>query len=322
MRIKKCHFVIISLLITSLSLTYSCKKNNSIQMTEEQNIYTKETEIKIKSNTPTPGGGTTPPQQAVVKSEVSVNVAIPSNVTEEQLTTYLNQNISNINGEITFKVNGEIFYKSTVTNGVETILIGGPVPQGQGGRDGECSYEGVRQCANKTLYSMGTVSKIVCAFTFYECYAVAAADCIEKNCIKKGTPPIPFEVMPDSGPTPGNGNGGTNPTAQIPGLGVNNFSYGNSIDHMKNIINGHSPALSTKIYFNNGKYYSNANFSCLLPTGYYTSNLSTVYQVQGGQLVGSTVINPCPSCPVLPFETVPDPFAGCGSGLPTPTPTP
>lgn len=47
----------------------------------------------------------------------------------------------------------------------------------------DCSFEGVRQCAKKTLCDMSNVRKIFCAFGFSSCYGVTLLACVETNCV-------------------------------------------------------------------------------------------------------------------------------------------
>ncbi|AIM38721.1 hypothetical protein KO02_19970 [Sphingobacterium sp. ML3W] len=319
-RLKSIQMAIICLLATTI-LTYSCKQNDSLQITETVNNYpSKQTILNLKSIISS--NETTPtPQQAIVQSQLSLNLNIPSAITESELTNYVNQNISNINGEIVFKVNGEIFYKSIITNGVENIIIG--VPNSSGGLENECSFAGVIECAKKTLYALGTVGKIVCAFGMQSCYTVAAADCIEKNCINSGIPAIPFDVTtetPNSGTDPG---GVDIPHFKIPNIGIDNFKFGESLVRIEMIISGRTPAHSTKIFSNNNLYYSDVNFTCILPSGFYTNNDSSVYEIVNGVCIDTRVIASCVTCPYPTLPPLNNPFNGCGlpSG-PVPTPVP
>ncbi|MCS4225156.1 hypothetical protein [Sphingobacterium sp. BIGb0165] len=312
---RKCKLLtIVFFLITTFF--YSCRRDDSLKITDTLNKYSKETVLKVKANSNAGDNGDnneepSSQEEARIQSQVSLNISVPSNTSEEQLVTYINQNISSVNGEIVFKVNGEIFYKSVVKNGVETILIGSPTAQG--GRDGECSYEGIRQCANKSIYAMGTVSKIVCAFGFYQCYAVAAADCIEKNCINKSRPVVPFEIIPESEiDIPGNNSGYTPPQNALPGTGTKLFNYAESIDRMKAHIYGKQPTYPTKIFLKDNLYYADANFTCILPNGYYTNDRLTVYLIEYGQVL-NTLIMDCKDCPYpTSLSTQSDPFIGCG----------
>src|SRR5690606_35291993 len=68
----------------------------------------------------------------------------------------------------------------------------------------------------------------------------------------------------------------------IPGAGSVQFAYGESHSRMENIIRGHEPALFTHIYYDGTQHYYDVHLICLLPDGYYSSNYTTVYKIQGG----------------------------------------
>jgi hypothetical protein len=47
----------------------------------------------------------------------------------------------------------------------------------------ECSFEGVRQCTQYSIYEeMNTIDKIFCAFDGVGCIAQEAASCVSENC--------------------------------------------------------------------------------------------------------------------------------------------
>lgn len=114
-----------------------------------------------------------------VETTVKTNLFIPKELKENELNAYLNANIDNFDGEIEYKFNDEVDSYFVFERGVivEEYSIKKEYP-----RANECSVEGIRQCANKAIYSMGLISKITCAFAFYECYAIAAGDCYVDNC--------------------------------------------------------------------------------------------------------------------------------------------
>lgn len=187
----------LKLLMLLISIVFiSCKKDR-IELTKEFENY--ETSIKIPVNVLMSNGGDpeepTPPDSAefIVESDLSLNFNIPDNFSQQDLALFLNQNINNLNGEIKIYTQGQLAYHSTLSSGVETILY--PTSShNEYPRAGECGYEGIRQCANKAIYSQGTISKILCAFEFWACYAEEVANCIEANCIDEGKPPINVEI--------------------------------------------------------------------------------------------------------------------------------
>ncbi|WP_294345982.1 hypothetical protein [uncultured Sphingobacterium sp.] len=306
MKCFKYYFVNFFTLILCSIFIFSCQREDKLSISNKKEKYGKNTTLKIRGSKPlkstNDNNNSSEYQEVVIQSQINLNIVIPSGISQAALNNFLNQNLSNINGEIIFKVDNEIFYKSIVTNGIETVLVGGS----DGAPAQGCSFEGIRQCANKTLYSMGTVSKIVCAIDFWPCYGAAVADCIEANCVKSQTPPN-IEILlgdnnsPGTGNDPGPGTGGNGITLpKIPGIGLDDFTYADNLDRMQTIINGkkaYFPCV-TKIYFStaNGKYYYDNNYSHILPDGYYTNNLSEVYKIFNGEYKGKQFLVPCSNC--------------------------
>jgi len=98
------------------------------------------------------------------------------------------------------------------------------------------------------------------------------------------------------------------PTSQIADIDLNIFSFGDEIGRIENIINGHEPAYFTTIYFFQGRYYHDVFFEKLLPSGFYTSNSHTIYEVSNGAFVRLFSLNPCPSCPFNNLPPLLNPF--------------
>lgn len=123
------------------------------------------------------------------------------------------------------------------------------------------------------------------------------------------------EDIPDDPNNPTDPNdippGGNNPSV-IPGVDSVQFAYGESYSRIENVTRGIEPAHSTYIYFDGVKYYYNIGLTCLLPDGYYSSDYSIVYKIQGGVLVETLTISTCPECPYEMLPYIPDPFVPCG----------
>lgn len=296
-------------LIACLFVFVSCERNDTPRIIETPKTYEKDTKLRMSIPKPSNSQEVEEPNQQTItiESQITLNSDIPDNIGEAELRTFLEQNLSSLNGEIVFTVDDEIIYRSVVTNGVESIIIGpgpnGPTPSGDG-----CSFDGIRECANETLYEMGTVSKFVCAFEFWACYAQAVADCIEEHCINEEYIPIDIIEVPNGAPHP------EDPyTSKLPGIGTMSFFYGENIDRMKLIINNIEPGHTTLVYFNSGtdEYYQDAELICKLPDGFYSTNKNTVYEIKHGKFQGQQTINLCPNCDFATLPPLQNPFGGC-----------
>lgn len=100
------------------------------------------------------------------------------------------------------------------------------------------------------------------------------------------------------------------PSNSISGMGQTIYNYGDLIDRMENYLNGYEePIYNTIFYYLNGKYYSDAQKSKLLPNGFYSTSFSTVYRIENGELVHTYNLTACPSCPYPMLPPISDPFA-------------
>ncbi|WP_435253897.1 hypothetical protein [Tenacibaculum sp. A30] len=117
-----------------------------------------------------------------VSSEFKTNFFIPKELKDiEELKLLIKSNLNKIDGVLYYKINGEIvdeifiksgeFFENEINNLEEKSRKNG------------CSFDGIRSCASNSMRSGTRVSRIICAFAFYECYAEAVASCIEINCI-------------------------------------------------------------------------------------------------------------------------------------------
>lgn len=306
---------ILLLLFISFSF-YSCNKEKELKITEERESYTFSKKILLKEANVngTEENALIDSSVAVISTEIELNIAIPENISQEDLRIFLQNNQSSLNGEILFKLDNEVFYHSIVQSGQETILIGSNGSGGEYSRSTECSYEGLRQCAKKAIYSKTTIGKIICSFEFWACFTEEVADCVETNCIRKAKPVIEFDIEEQNSNTPNQGAGNNN--LRFP----DNYSGAYYYTVSPIYIYSDLPKYSSNIYFLNGKYYFNSSKTCLLPTGYYFNDSdNSIYQVVNGEIVSinSKPQPPCATCPIELEHYYDTPFDCNGSGEPS-----
>lgn len=257
-----------------------------------------------------------PGTEVEVASQTSLNVAVPSNYTEQQLFEFISQNLNSISGQIVMYLDGQAIYTITIANGVATYSHNEP-PLPFGGKY-PCTYEGIRKCVVDAIDDMGIVSKIACSFSFYPCIAPIAADCALEACTENQ--PVPITVIP--GNPPANSGTPSNPNESIPYTGIQNYLYGNSLNNLQGAINGHYSAPTTIIYFQSGIHYSNSAKTCILPNGYYSTIdvglTRPVYRIENGVLVETINHTFCSTCPSAATTVSPSIFSNCGGATPNP----
>ncbi|WP_157539257.1 hypothetical protein [Nonlabens sp. MIC269] len=195
-------FKILSLLFISFFATlWSCSSDeiettkdsevNRMKTNSEQNIYSSGDidlfQIANEADVNIPNGQT----NEILHYEFVTDFVVPSELqlaeNYDALVTFVQENQSEISGTINYYSNDDLIKTQEIENGYAYQIEcenphGGHCDDDYPGM-GDCSYEGIRQCTRHGLYEeQGTISKIVCAFTFYECVAVIAADCVEENC--------------------------------------------------------------------------------------------------------------------------------------------
>lgn len=123
-------------------------------------------------------------QQITFHSELTTNLIIPDNLTALELEIFLSSNMYRFDDLLEIKINnitdtyfefenGELINANSSDQSTDLVFQL---------KNGDCSFEGVRSCAQTAMYAKGTFSKIICAFGFPACYAEEVANCVEKNC--------------------------------------------------------------------------------------------------------------------------------------------
>lgn len=234
----------------------------------------------------------------------------------QQIRSFVNNNPSS---SISFKDIYNIHYPIATFNLSLDNSINAPIPTATG----DCS-----RCLLGCASAHGCCGNYSgCCYYWHEiCYIhdkfCSFTKCRPRNICFSGCKPDPSGYIPEivggtTNPNPGT----TTPTITIPGIGIDLFFQGESMDRITAIVRGNQPTFSTKIYRKNNLYYSDPNFTCLLPGGYYSSDRINVYQVQNGKAIEVKQLAPCSICPYPTLEPQQNPFIGCGSISPQP-PTP
>jgi hypothetical protein len=108
------------------------------------------------------------------------NIEIPENLNDEDLNIFLEENSELINGTFTYIMNDEIIYNSEFNNGEEEVSAIFNT-NNISSKNGNCSYEGVRQCTIQKIDELSDWKKVVCAFR-RGCVLTKIAACIGENC--------------------------------------------------------------------------------------------------------------------------------------------
>lgn len=119
-------------------------------------------------------------EDIIIETVFVSNIEIPENLDDEDLTSFLVENSNILEGEFTFIMNDEVAYVSTINDSQETASrvsnsnINFRI-------NGDCSYEGIRQCTIAKIDALSDFQKVVCAFR-RGCVLVKIGECISENC--------------------------------------------------------------------------------------------------------------------------------------------
>lgn len=122
-----------------------------------------------------------------IQTELKTNLKIPSNLSKTDLEYFLTENMSELTGSLEIKINDitDIIFEYSKGELINTNYLNKAFEKLANRVQGVCSFEGVRVCARDSMYAKSDLSKIICAFTFPECYAEEVANYIIDNCLKK-----------------------------------------------------------------------------------------------------------------------------------------
>lgn len=127
----------------------------------------------------------------IVQSILNTDLQIPENLSQTELEKFLAKNIHKLSGNLKFTFNGIAELEFDIENGMMEDLssinsnqtLSKKTNFGKTSK-GDCSFEGIRVSAQEGIYAKSTVSKIICAFTFYACYGEEVLTAIENNCLR------------------------------------------------------------------------------------------------------------------------------------------
>lgn len=256
----------------------SCKKEDKIQLTDKtETILTNKVDL-LKVIDKKASNNNLEQKPIYIENITSLNIAIPENLSLHDYEQFIIQNINSINGTLTLKIDGIVFYSSTITNGVETISPIILPPDGY-----PCSVNGIIKCASDKMHSKSIISKLICSFPTNQlpCYLEEVANCVADNC-PNGQSPIDVEIL-----LPGNvGNGSlTFLPDRAPGFCYftedNNGNYDTKFYSQTELesltlLKFNSDPIIKVHYGQNWKLFNLANQ--LVGDGYYSINCGATYQ--------------------------------------------
>jgi len=185
-RIKKIQ-ILVTLIISGI-IILSCE-NESINNNEDFYTYNFDSveligkehkSSKLKKSTKESS------ENLVLSSSLKTNLKIPKEILEsnnvELFENFINENKHTLEGELTFYFNGikdKTFDLNESYKSKSSLML----KSNEYPRRNECSYEGVRQCAQYKIYEgMNTLEKLFCAYAGLGCITQQAASCTSRNC--------------------------------------------------------------------------------------------------------------------------------------------
>ena len=119
-----------------------------------------------------------------IHAELKTNLEIPNNLSESELEHFLSENMNEFTGSLEIKINDitDVIFEYSKGELINTNYSNKALESLARKIEGDCSFEGVRVCARDKMYAKSKLSKIICAFSFPECYAEEVGNCIIDNC--------------------------------------------------------------------------------------------------------------------------------------------
>lgn len=127
-----------------------------------------------------------------IHSEFQTTFYISNDLSKPELENYIIENQSSINGIIKYFVNNVVFFEVEIYGGEKVrqtnydyaSIFSNFIQEDKYPDKNECSYDGIQDCVQFEVYEeWTTVETIICAVTGgFDCIAIEAAACIEKNC--------------------------------------------------------------------------------------------------------------------------------------------
>lgn len=263
----------------------SCKKEGKIHLTDKNETFltNKVDLLKIidkKTSNNNLENNDLQKNPIYIENITSLNIAIPENLSLQDYEQFIIQNINSINGTLTLKIDGIVFYSSTITNGVETIS---PITLPPAGSSYPCSVNGIIKCASDNMHKKSVISKLLCSFPPNQlmCYLEEVANCVADYC-PNGASPIDVEILPQ-------GNAGSGSLTFLPDRMAafcdftedNNGNYDTKfysqteLESLTLLKFNSDPTIKVH-YDQNWKLFNLANH--LVGDGYYSINCGAPYQ--------------------------------------------
>ena len=163
---------------------FACSEDTIVDKQDETFLYTSEkinfTEIvnsKIGNNLKSSND-----TEDYMHSEFETTFYIPENLSDDQLDTYINSNLTSINGTLKYVINDDVFLTISVINGeIGSTIVNKNI---QFKTTYPCTYDGIQDCVQNAVYNeWSTFKKISCAVRMgLPCIAQETAICVAENC--------------------------------------------------------------------------------------------------------------------------------------------
>lgn len=126
-----------------------------------------------------------------IEIEFRTNMELPidyDNLDENVLSSYLEENINEVDGVILHKSNNEIDLVILIEDGL--VMASSCENEHDGHCDDryprrkECSFRGIQQCVKHSIYrEMNTFEKLICALEGWGCIDMEIGSCMYENCL-------------------------------------------------------------------------------------------------------------------------------------------
>jgi hypothetical protein len=176
---KKLFLTLIVLICTSIIIK-SCSQDSKNELQEFTYTSGKLSLKEYLNSSNASSKNTNYSEDIIVEAIFVSNIEIPENLSDEELNIFLDENSEIINGTFTYIMNDEIIYNSEFSEGEEEVSSKVNTNNVRS-KNGDCSYEGVRQCTIKKIDELSDWKKVVCAFR-RGCVMTKIAACIGENC--------------------------------------------------------------------------------------------------------------------------------------------